>query len=225
MAACHCLGLNKTVASFKWNYPVSLSKDRHIFRSREHETRVPWALSLSLSMRCNETTCPSAPRFAINPDSTPSGRGVQELIRRASTILSCDRAFRETSRWGFPSDSLPSFRNDLGSRDFLCRFFNGSVSWIIDQAPRSAPTNGWQKRVERISKEGYDYFSTPFFPGIHFLLLLFRWFVTFFSSLDDSSPFIYMYIYINNSFRELPSSRTSFIGRISSYLKRKRKNR
>lgn len=72
--------------------------------------------------------------------------------------------------------------------------------------PRSAPTDGWQKRVERISKEGYDYFSTPFFfpypsPLIStirhiFLLSLSRWLKS-----------IYICVYVNNSFRELETRR------------------
>lgn len=74
--------------------------------------------------------------------------------------------------------------------------------------PRSAPTDGWQKRVERISKEGYDYFSTPFF-FFHILLLLFRRSVTFFSSLSLSRwlKSIYICVYVNNSFRELETRR------------------
>lgn len=207
MAGCHCLRLNETVASFKWNYPVSLSKDRHIFRSREHETRVPRALFLPRCVATKQRVHPRPRGFAINLDSTPSGCNVQELIRRASTILSCDRTFRETSRWWFPSDSLPSFRVTISverkrekkknkkRRLLSLSFLNGSVSWIIDQAPRSSSFDQWMTKdgVERISKEGCDYFSTPFFPGIHIpFSSYFRRSVTFFFSLDDSSPFIYI---------------------------------
>lgn len=104
--SCHCLGRNKTVASFKRNYPVSLSRDRHIFRSREHETRVPLS-------RC-ETTCP-----AINPDSTPSGCSVQELVRRAWTILSCDRTFDVMTLVFLPPLPIRCFL--LTQRSRLCR--------------------------------------------------------------------------------------------------------
>lgn len=77
---------------------------------------------------------------------------------------------------------------------------------VVNHGPGSFPssTKEWMTKASGKNFQGrlwlWPFFLSFFPPGIHILPLLFRWSVTFFSSLSRWLKSRY----INNSFRELP---------------------
>lgn len=119
--------VNKTVASFKWNYPVSLSKDRHIFRSREHETRISLSLSCNVSIVPRDKSRFPHPRDAASKNLLDARRRFYRATERSVRRL--DEDFRPTRCLLFSTVSRERERKKEKTETVLfIVFFNGSAS-------------------------------------------------------------------------------------------------
>lgn len=119
--------INKTVASFKWNYPVSLSKDRHIFRSREHETRISLSLSCNVSIVPRDKSRFPHPRDAASKNLLDARRRFYRATERSVRRL--DEDFRPTRCLLFSTVSREREREKEKTETVLfIVFFNGSAS-------------------------------------------------------------------------------------------------